>query len=90
MSRLKKMLAAVGGAAIAAVALSAAGWPEQGGARAASHRRVPVALENLPANADNRSAFQAGSGQVVVDRNNGLVKIEQTPGGPARHRPPHS
>lgn len=29
MSRLKKMFATAGGAAIAAVALSAAGWPDQ-------------------------------------------------------------
>jgi hypothetical protein len=50
MSRLKKLL----GAAIAAVALSAAGWPdEQGRTQAASNHVPSVALDARPANADN-------------------------------------
>jgi hypothetical protein len=77
MSRLKKMLATVGGAAIAAVALSAAGWPDQQArAQVASNHVDSLALDSRPANADNRSAFQPGSGQVVVDWDNELLKIE--------------
>ncbi len=54
MSRLKKLLATVAGAAIAAVALSAAGWPDQHArAQAASNHVDSVALDSRPANAHN-------------------------------------
>ena len=91
-SRLKKMLATVGGAAIAAGALSAAGWPDQQGrAPAASSHVASVARDSRPGNSDNRSAFQPGSGQLVVDWNNELLKIEQTPGAqPATIHPTRS
>ncbi len=91
MSRLKRMLATLGGAAIVAGALSAAGWPDQHASTQAASNHVAGAFDSRPGNFDNRSAFQPGTGQIVVDWNNELLKIEQTPGAqPATIHPTRS
>jgi hypothetical protein len=94
-SRVRKMIATVGGAAIAAGALSAAGWPNQpnqhGRPQATSNLVTSFARDNRAYNTDNRSAFQPGSGQIVVDWNKELLQIEQTPGAqPATVHPTRS
>src|SRR4029077_12721537 len=69
-----------------------AGWPDQhANTPAASNHVASVAFDNRPGNSDNRSAFRPGTGQIVVDWNNDLLKIEQTPGAqPATIHPTRS
>jgi hypothetical protein len=80
------MLAAAGGAVIAAAALSVPGWAQssQAAAEGTTMHSAPKLPDASPDGGDTRQVFQPGTGQLVVDWNKELLKIEQTP----RAQPP--
>jgi hypothetical protein len=82
MTRLKKMLAALSGAAVAAGALSAPTWAA--GSQASGTTTIRGVAAGAITIGDGRPdalvAFRPGTGQLVVDWNKELLKIEQTPG----------
>jgi PAP2 superfamily len=80
-SRTKK-LAVVGGMAIAIGALTAPSWgtPSAAGAQGIGSRAPAIQVELPGGSLDGQVAFRPGSGQLVVDWNKELLKIEQTPG----------
>lgn len=81
MSRFKTVLATAGGAAIAVGTLSAVNRPvRQTSSNVAAKRLASVVVDSLPGQPVDRSAFQPGSGHILVDWNKELLKIEQTPG----------
>jgi membrane-associated phospholipid phosphatase len=90
MKRLTKALTALIGSVAVVGALAAPGWAQEGSARSHSTTASEVGkvLVDAPA---SRAAFAPGSGQLVVDWNKELIKIEQTPGAqPATIQPTRS
>src|SRR6202030_1091228 len=71
MNRLTKGLAAIFGAVIAAGTLSVPAW---------AHTHASTVSGNRNGGSIAHIAFASASGQLVVDWNRELLKIEQTPG----------
>ncbi len=90
MRRITKAMAALAGSVAAVGAVAAPGWAQGGSARTHATPATEVGKVLLDA-APNRVASAPGSGQLVVDWNNELIKIEQTPGAqPATIHPTRS
>ncbi|HEX4862932.1 MAG TPA: vanadium-dependent haloperoxidase [Acidimicrobiales bacterium] len=92
MKRTTKALAAVAGAVLGAGSLSTYGWAQGGHSRQAEALPAPAGLTlDAQFGQFGREAYAPRSGQLVVDWNKELVKIEQTPGAqPATIHPTRS
>ena len=78
MKRTTKALAAVAGTVLGVGTLSSYGWAQAGQSR---HVEAPLASADLAIGEQGGwQAYAPRSGQLVVDWNNELIKIEQTPG----------
>jgi hypothetical protein len=90
MKRITKATAALTGSVAAVGAIAGAGWAQTGSSATHSTATSTVGKVLVDATA-SRAAFGPGSGQLVVDWNKELVKIEQTPGAqPATVHPTRS